>query len=254
MMDTLSIFPVKKLCLLAQCRNVEIRFIITRILIHMTPPLIDGRLSYIISRPATSPTEWCAVLTHPHPKMGGDKENNVVLALQRSLNSIGITTVRFDFRGVGQSQGWCTWRGIEERKDVEAVLKFTKSEVAGISKVALIAYSFGAAVGWSVSEMLARDGLIHACVAVGYPKGFWASFLFSQHYALVDPKAAIPKLFVIGDRDEFSSADGLRTFVEQNVSDPKQVVVVPGADHFVFNQEHLVTDPVVKFMMAVMQE
>jgi uncharacterized protein len=209
--------------------------------------MIDGRLQACVTLPVDKKTwsGWCAVLTHPHPKLGGDLRNNVVQQVALSLHQIGVATICFNTRGVGRSTGSSTWRGISEREDVKAVIAFAKT-LAGVSKVALVAYSFGAAVGLSVSEELVAARKLDAVIALGYPKGFFASFIFSSHYPLIDPQGGIPKLFVLGDSDDFTSVSTMNALFE-GVSEPKELVIVPGADHFCFGQESLISQPVVDF-------
>lgn len=209
---------------------------------------IDDRLEARVSAHPPSSTGWCAVLTHPHPKLGGDLHNNVVEALRITLNELGVATVRFNTRGVGKSLGSSTWTGTNEREDVRAAVEFA-NRMDGVNNVALVAYSFGAAVGLSISADLVKENKLHAVVCVGYPKGFFAQFIFSHHYPRIDPQSSIPKLFVIGDSDNFTSTSTMRALVDK-VTDPKQLVVIEGADHFCFEQEDLITLPVSEFFKS----
>ena len=122
-----------------------------------------------------------------------------------------------------------------------------------MTKVALVAYSFGAAVGLSISQELCKEGKIHAIVAIGYPKGFWASFLFSSHYPLIDPKSSIPKLFVLGENDNFTSVSAMKALVSQ-ITEPKKLVIAKDADHFCFDFENLLTDPVLEFFQDLVDD
>ena len=74
--------------------------------------------------PGAAPQD--AVITHPHPLFGGDMANNVVLTAVRALAARGMTTLRFNFRGVGRSTG-TYGGGLEEADDVAAALAFLKS-------------------------------------------------------------------------------------------------------------------------------
>ena len=122
--------------------------------------------------------------------------NNVVLGFARRLQSAGsFCTLRFNTRGVGGSGGRSGWSGKSERKDIIAAINYLRT-LKEVAKVVLIGYSFGAAVGLSVSETVGDK--VDAYVAVSYPRGFWTSFLFKSHYSRADSKK--PKLFVIGDK------------------------------------------------------
>lgn len=207
--------------------------------------MIDGRLEAGVTNLSAEGSKWCAVLTHPHPKLGGHLSNNVVASLREELNRIGVSTVRFNTRGVGRSKGWSTWRGVDERQDVVAAVEYAKG-LPGVDKVALVAYSFGSAVGMSVSAQLAAQDKLHGVVVFGYPKGFWAGFLFSPHYGMVDPQSNIPKLFILGDQDNFTSVSTMQNLME-HITEPKQLIILDGLDHFGFGEEHRIGSQVVKF-------
>lgn len=211
---------------------------------------IERRLQCRIYLPSDHPTfhleGWCAVLTHPHPKLGGDLNNNVVFAVSKELEQMGIATMRFNTRGVGKSLGQSTWRGIDERKDIEAAIKYSKT-LPGVKKIALVAYSFGAAVGLSVSKKLVEEQFIQAVICIGYPKGFLASFLFSSHYPLCDPGPGVLKLFILGDRDDFTSVKTMTTMVNDSISEPKKLVILEDCDHFCFQREQMITQRIIQF-------
>ena len=87
-----------------------------------------------------------AVVCHPHPLLQGSKSHSMVVSIARVAASYGIATLRFDFRGVGDSQGDFT-NGQKEQEDVRSALNILKV-LDGIekNKVALVGYSFGASV------------------------------------------------------------------------------------------------------------
>ncbi|MGE5310313.1 MAG: alpha/beta hydrolase, partial [Nitrospirota bacterium] len=81
------------------------------------------------------------VVTHPHPLYGGDMENGVVESIVRVYRSKGYSTVRFNFRGAGMSQGrYEDGRG--EQEDVRSAIQFLASH--GKTRIDLAGYSFGA--------------------------------------------------------------------------------------------------------------
>src|SRR6185295_8845408 len=84
-----------------------------------------------------------AVVCHPHPQYGGTMDNNVVVAVTDALRAAGLATLRFNFRGVGSSEGR-HGGGAAEVGDAHAALAHLRA--AGIEDVALVGYSFGAAV------------------------------------------------------------------------------------------------------------
>ena len=202
--------------------------------------MLDDRLEAVVH--GASSSDYIAVLGHPHPKFGGSMANNVVAALHLALRRCGLATLRFNTRGVGRSLGSASWRGVAERDDFRAAIRHAQ-RLKGADRVLLVAYSFSAAVGLSV----APEFPLAAVVAVGYPYGFTSSMLFSSHY--VDPGPA-PKLFVLGDRDNFTSAAALSRVVEQSVAQPKKLVLLEGGvDHFFFGCESLIVQQIIPFLM-----
>jgi uncharacterized protein len=163
-----------------------------------------------------------AVVTHPHPLFGGDMANNVVLTATRALAARGMSALRFNFRGVGQSTG-AYGGGLDEADDVAAALAFLESRTPGPYFV--VGYSFGAAVaGRALLKGLNADGAI--CVAP--PIAFMdLSFL---------PRMPGLRLIVVGDRDELCPLPGLRALMAGCQPAPgelpPEIRVIEGADHF----------------------
>ena len=188
------------------------------------------------------------VVSHPHPKLGGDFDNNVVMALSHALNAMGVATVRFNTRGVGTSRGSSSWFGVAEREDAKAAVAFAWT-LPGVTKLLLCAYSFGAAVG--ASAVFAKPP--SAIALVGYPRGFWAWFLFSSHYAALDTVGLgrVPKLLVLGEHDNFTSVATLEAMFA-TMDEPKRMEIIPGADHFFFGREHLVAAVLVDWLRPLL--
>lgn len=93
-----------------------------------------------------------AVVCHPHPLHGGSMENKVVTTLTRTWRDAGFATLRFNFRGVGDSEGEHA-HGVGEVEDLLAVLQWLKDE-KGVGQVALAGFSFGAWVAASAVACL----------------------------------------------------------------------------------------------------
>ena len=136
-----------------------------------------------------------AVVCHPHPQYGGDMENNVVIAACQALADSGFAALRFNFRGVGNSDGAFD-QGIGEREDVRAAL----AQLASLPEVddkrlGLIGYSFGAMVAAEVAS-----GDLRALALVSPPVAF------------SDLRVAwgCPALVLGGDQDPIAPTDRLR--------------------------------------------
>lgn len=168
--------------------------------------------------PETTPVA-AAVVCHAHPLHGGMMHFKVVFRVAKALRSAGLAALRFNFRGVGRSEGRFD-HGIGEQDDAEAALDELERRYAPVPLV-LGGFSFGSAVALRVG---ARDPRVRAVFALGYPAS-----IFTEHPHL--DARGVPRLFVQGEQDRFASGEALRALVEPRPG-PKEVVVVPGADHF----------------------
>ena len=163
---------------------------------------------------ASGPPRGSAVFAHPHPLHGGTLHNKVVYHASRALNAAGYATLRFNFRGVGQSQGRHD-EGRGEVGDFRAALDETVRR--GGLPVLAAGFSFGSTVALRAS---ADDTRVAALIAVGLP-------LASLSVESL-PRPRVPALFVTGERDAFGPPALLAPFVR----DSGEIVIVPGADHF----------------------
>ncbi len=102
----------------------------------------EGNVECLIERP-NGRSKGIMLICHPHPQFGGTMDNKVVYSLSRSGLANGWTTVRFNFRGVGKSEG-SYGEGIGELEDAEFVLNKALSHQPGL--VMLAGFSFGTAV------------------------------------------------------------------------------------------------------------
>jgi hypothetical protein len=154
------------------------------------------------------------VITHPHPLYGGDMDNPVVLAVRRAFAGMGISTLRFNFRGTGGSAGrYGEGRG--ERQDVKAALAFLAG--LGMTAIDLAGYSFGAWVNAGLTDGFARMLMVSPPVA----------FI---DFAGIGPIPGLA-LIVTGDRDEIAPAQTIaRLKPTWNPAAPLEVVA--RADHF----------------------
>jgi len=186
------------------------------------------------------------VITHPHSKLGGNQDNNVVRAVQRALRrSLGLTTLTFDFRGVGASGGSASWTGKSERHDVTAAVDFLLEHGGASDGVWVAGYSFGAAVA---SQPAAAHPRVRGYAGLSYPAGRLASVLLEAHWKEgVEAIGVKPKLFVIGTNDQFADGRQLGASVAA-LQLPSDFVLVPDADHFWMRHEDRLTGPLVEWL------
>jgi len=186
-----------------------------------------GRLEAILTRPESLPVA-AAVVCHAHPLHGGMMHFKVVFRAAKALRSAGLAVLRFNFRGVGRSEGVHD-HGSGEQGDARAALFEMQDRFPGLPLV-LGGFSFGSAVALSVA---ARDARVGAVFALGYPlPGILSSRgTPAGRVPRNPPGLRQPRLFVQGENDEFGSGEALRALVEP-LPPPREIVVIPGADHF----------------------
>ncbi len=177
-----------------------------------------GRLEAILMLPETPPVA-AAVVCHAHPLQGGMMHFKVVFRAAKALQSAGLAALRFNFRGVGRSEGTYD-HGTGEQEDARAALFELQDRLPGLPLV-LGGFSFGSAVALRVA---ARDPRLRAVFALGYPIAFETD---RAHLAAI----AVPRLFVQGEDDQYGPGEALRALAEA-LPPPRDVVVIPGTDHF----------------------
>lgn len=191
-------------------------------------------LEGVLHRPLSQPHP-AAVVCHPHPLYGGDMRNSVVVAVCGALVESGIAALRFNFRGVGDSEGRFD-DGVGERDDVLAALAFlTGLEGVEPAKVCLVGYSFGAAMALEA----ASEG-VAALVAIAPPS-------IGSSVPSLDVRC--PTLMIAGDRDDVAPR-GWMTTLAGVIGPHCRVEVVPGADHFWWGRAEELAQTVAAFLRA----
>lgn len=162
-------------------------------------------------------TDSGVVITHPHPLYGGDMHNPLVEVIRRAYRSKGTATLRFNFRGTGQSSGQYD-NGVGEQNDVLAALCHLKE--TGIDTIDLCGYSFGA---WVNALTVCRAGSAENLVMVSPPVGFVDFSAITRLPGL--------RLVVTGSRDEIAPPDTIKKMLPAwNPS--ARLEIIGGADHF----------------------
>ncbi|HSL53911.1 MAG TPA: alpha/beta fold hydrolase [Pyrinomonadaceae bacterium] len=187
-------------------------------------PVAHGQLEAILKEPRQGAAKGVALVLHPHPLGGGTMHNKVVFRAAAALNDAGLTVLRINFRGVGQSTGEHD-EGRGERDDVRAGLDYLSQQYPG-SRITVCGFSFGSRVGL---EVAIQDPRVAFLIGIGTPlEKYDFSFL---------AQCRKPLLLVHGEHDEFGDVEQLRKLVaELEPSVPVRLVVIPGAGHFFDNQ------------------
>jgi alpha/beta superfamily hydrolase len=183
-------------------------------------PVGHGQLEAILKEPRQGSPKGLALVLHPHPLGGGTMHNKVVFRAAAALNEAGLTVLRINFRGVGQSTGEHD-EGRGELDDVRAGLDYLSQQYPGL-RIVVCGFSFGARVGL---EVAIKDPRVAFVIGIGTPlEKYDFSFLTSCRK---------PLLLVHGEHDEFGNVESLRKLVaELEQSTTVRLVVIPGAGHF----------------------
>lgn len=177
------------------------------------------------------------LLCHPHPLFGGTLHNKTLFRIAKRLAEEGIPSLRFNFRGAGQSAGTHD-QGRGELDDARAALEWMVGN-APAERYALVGYSFGAVVGLRVGN---EDPRIGAMVGLGLPMGR------DWDLGYLDDLAK-PLCLVHGQRDEFGDGDQLRAFAA-TLPGAVTVRIVPDANHLFVGQEDEAVAHTVDFLRA----
>jgi uncharacterized protein len=179
-----------------------------------------GRLEAVINT-GRDDAPFTALVCHPHPPSGGTMHTKAVYHAMKAFVHFGLPTLRFNFRGVGLSDGsYDDARG--EVEDTRAALTWLTHNLH--KPILCAGFSFGANVALRAA---CGDPRVHGLVGLGLPvraagRDYTYGFL---------AQCTQPKLFLSGDHDEFCPADVLERIVETSPA-PKQIVWISGADHF----------------------
>ena len=179
-----------------------------------------------------------AVICHPHPQFGGSMDVTLVAALAEGLAEAGWAALRFNFRGVGASEGTYD-EGVGEVEDVEAAIAYLAAQpfVAG-KGLALVGYSFGAWVGLEAAQ---RSERVAAVAAIGLPMWRMPEDWLGGFNR--------PKLFVAGERDMVCPVKELREFVVK-LPGPTEVTILTRTDHYLAGREPQAVQEVIRFLRA----
>jgi len=157
------------------------------------------------------------VVAHPHPQYGGDMRNNVVEAICDAYNGCGYASLRFNFRGVGRSEGTYD-NGIGEQEDLLAAIGYLSD--AGIDRIDLAGYSFGS---WVIALGIKRFEDVNRVVMVSPPVDIF-------DYSSLENSGRI-KLVIAGSEDEIADWRSVDKVLPLWNPDAR-LKVIKGADHF----------------------
>jgi alpha/beta superfamily hydrolase len=187
------------------------------------PKYIQGELGNIeydfIETKIELTEKLIAVVCHPHPVHGGTKDNKVVHTLCRAWRDIGIPCLRFNFRGVGESQGEFN-NGIGEYTDLCSVLDFIKNRYGNDVNILLAGFSFGA----YIATKYASQEKVKALVLIAPPVQY-DDFPNSQAFN-------VSTLIVQGSADKVVDASAVENWAQLLENKHISFKSLKGASHF----------------------
>jgi len=190
-------------------------------------PATHGRLEAIY-RPKSNQAERVALVLHPHPLHGGTMHNKVVFRAAKALNECGFETLRFNFRGVGQSTGEFD-EGRGECGDAQVALDYLLDSQPNAREVIIAGFSFGSIVGLRVG---CSDERVDKLIAIGAP----ARPLQMDDLDFLG-RCAKPKLFIHGTEDDVAPLAPLEEFLATLPADNSlRIERIAGAGHFFDDQ------------------
>ncbi len=181
-----------------------------------------GRLEAVLDGPNGAP-KAAVVFAHPHPQYGGTMHTKAVYQGAKGLSRIGCAVLRFNFRGVGASEGAFD-TGPGEMQDFVAALDYMAAKYPGVPLWAA-GFSFGS---WVALEVGATDERVSVLIGIAPPV---ATSVSGMEYTFPNTlESTKPKFFVQGEADEVCPLEGMWSFYAK-LSEPKDMVVIDGADH-----------------------
>lgn len=180
-----------------------------------------GKLEMIHGSPlGISRGEW-GIVCHPHPLFGGTMNNKVVTTLAKTFQYLGLSTIRFNFRGVGKSEGEFD-KGNGELQDLLGIINWVQQE-HGNKEIWLAGFSFGAYVAAKAATEIPTKKLVTVAPPV-------------QHFPMQTlPPITCPWVLVQGERDDIVPANEVLAWAESR--NPKPIILrFPEAGHFFHGQ------------------
>lgn len=179
---------------------------------------LEGRYHHV--KEASAPI---ALILHPHPEHGGNMNNKVTYALYKTFINRGFKTLRFNFRGVGKSEGKFS-QGEGELSDAASVLDWIQALNPNASSYWVAGFSFGA---WIAMQLLMRRPELEGFITVSPPANMY-------DFTFLAP-CPVSGLMIQGDEDKIVTKDSVidlanRLTLQRNITISK--AIVEGADHF----------------------
>lgn len=187
-----------------------------------------GNLEVLVEAPESLASDSpIAIICHPHPLYSGTMQNKVVHTLAKSCNALGMLAIRFNFRGVGESEGHFE-HGIGEKQDCIAVAEWARQQYPSRS-LYLAGFSFGSFIAYQAFAELKAERLLLVAPPVGL-------FEFQK---MDDIK--IPWCVIQGKEDEITPPESVKAWVNSHVISP-EFYYLDGVSHFFHGKLNLLRE------------
>ncbi len=177
-----------------------------------------GRLEALVEEPEECAPVLAALVCHPHPLYGGTMHNKVVHRLARGLRSTGAVALRFNFRGVGRSEG-THGEFVGEVEDARAALAWLRERYPGLP-FALAGFSFGAR---AIVHLGCSGDAPLWLMAAGFPTRFGDEAILAA--------CGVPRFFIQSTHDQYGPRAELEALVAR-LPEPKRLAWIEARDHF----------------------
>jgi len=180
-----------------------------------------GNIEALFEQAKTDEIPWLGIVCHPHSLHGGTMDNKVVYTVAKLLQTLGMPTIRFNFRGVGQSEGEYD-HGMGETDDLLSVLAWAKQQHKE-ANICLTGFSFGSFVSYRASTRYPIQQLITIAPPV-------VNFNFPE-----SPEPDCPWIIVVAGKDEVVSPTAVEAWIS-SLTKPAHILRFPEASHFFHGQ------------------
>lgn len=187
--------------------------------INVDIPGPAGLLEGLINAKTVGEPRAIAVLAHPLPTAGGTMHTKAVFHAAKALARMDVPVLRFNFRGVGRSEGSFSDGGALAQEDFRAALAFMKARYPHVRRIWTGGMSFGS---WVAATVGASDPQVTALIGIACPVN-------TYDYSTVI-SAGKPMFLVHGEFDELIPHKEIRKFYAL-LPEPRELVVIDGADH-----------------------
>ncbi|QHS51046.1 alpha/beta hydrolase [Edaphobacter sp. 12200R-103] len=179
-----------------------------------------GKLEAVLNT-GSGNARFAALVCHPHPLGGGTMHNKVVYHAMKVFSGLGLPVLRFNFRGVGLSEGTHD-HGPGELNDARAALDWLDANLG--LPVLVAGFSFGSFISLQLG---CGDPLVHGLVGLGVP---YRAEGRSYAYEFLE-RCPQPKLFISGAEDQFGPR-ALMNPILKHAAEPREIIWIEGAEHF----------------------